>query len=128
MSHTHEKVNYNKAFAFGIILNSIYIVIEFGYGVSIDSIALIADAGHNLSDVLSLALAWGATVLAKKTIAKNKTYGYRKSTILAALFNAILLLTAIGAIGYESAHRLCNPTPVPGIPMMIIAGIGIVIN
>jgi len=136
MAHSHlhdhpqptKEVNYNKAFAIGIALNSLYIIVEFIYGLLVDSMALIADAGHNLSDVLGLALAWGATILAKKAITKNRTYGYRKSTILAALFNALILLIAIGAIAYESVSRIFTPAPVAGNIIMIVAGIGVVIN
>jgi cobalt-zinc-cadmium efflux system protein len=131
MEHNHTKHNtdnYNKAFGFGITLNLVYIVIEVVYGLLVSSMALIADAGHNLSDVLGLLLAWGAAYLAKTLPTKQRTYGLRKSTILAALFNAIILLTAIGAISIESIRRLINPEPVHGLTMMIVAGIGVFIN
>jgi len=120
--------NFNKAFAFGIGLNVIYIVIEVIYGLLIGSIALIADAGHNLSDVLGLFLAWGASYLAGTMPTKSRTYGLRKSTILAALFNALILLIAVGAISIESIRRIANPEPVQGSIMMIVAGIGVFIN
>ena len=90
--------------------------------------ALIADAGHNLSDVLALLLAWGASVAAKRPPNERFTYGYKSSTILAALANAALLLVAIGAIAFETAHRISNPQPVQGMTMVIVAGIGIAIN
>jgi cobalt-zinc-cadmium efflux system protein len=124
----NNKENFNKAFGFGIGLNVIYIVIEVVYGLLVGSIALIADAGHNLSDVLGLFLAWGATYLAKTLPTRNRTYGLRKSTILAALFNAIILLIAVGAISIEAIRRLINPTQVHGVTMMIVAGIGVFIN
>jgi len=127
-NHSHEKFNYNKAFAFGIILNVIYIVVEFVYGLKINSMALIADAGHNLSDVLGLMLAWGAAYLAKSIPTKTRTYGLRKSTILAALFNAIILYAAIGAITVEAVRKFISPEPIQGTTMMIVAGIGVVIN
>ena len=129
MAHTHNSsYNHNKAFAFGIILNIIYIAVELIYGLLISSMALIADAGHNLSDVLGLLLAWGATFLAKTLPTHKRTYGLRKSTILAALFNAIILLIAVGAITIEAIRRLINPESVQGTTMMIVAGIGVIIN
>ncbi|HSD64784.1 MAG TPA: cation diffusion facilitator family transporter [Ignavibacteriaceae bacterium] len=128
MANLNNKNNFNKAFALGIGLNVIYIVIEVVYGLLINSMALIADAGHNLSDVLGLLLAWGATFLANTIPTKNRTYGLRKSTILAALFNALILLIAVGAITIEAIRRLANPEPVHGTIMMIVAGIGVFIN
>jgi cobalt-zinc-cadmium efflux system protein len=109
-------------------LNVVYIIVEVVFGLLVSSMALIADAGHNLSDVLGLLLAWGATYLAKSLPTKNRTYGLRKSTILAALFNAIILLIAVGAISIEAIRRLINPEPVQGTPMMIVAGIGVFVN
>lgn len=120
--------NHNKAFAFGILLNFIYIVIEALYGILINSMALIADAGHNLSDVLGLLLAWGAAYLAKSYPTKERTYGLRKSTILSALFNSILLFIAVGAILIESIRKFISPQPVEGNTMIIVAGIGVIIN
>src|SRR5574338_843149 len=125
--HNHNE-NFNRAFALGIALNVLYIVIEVVYGLLVSSLALIADAGHNLSDVLGLLLAWGATILAKTLPTKERTYGLRKSTILAALFNAIILLIAVGAISIEAVRRLMNPEPVHGTTMMIVAGVGVIIN
>lgn len=126
-NHSHQQ-NYNKAFAIGITLNVIYIVVEFAYGLAINSMALIADAGHNLSDVLGLVLAWIASHLAQKIPTKTRTYGLRKSTILAALFNAIILLIAVGAITVEAIRKFIQPEPVAGNVIMIVAGIGVVIN
>ena len=120
--------NINKSFAIGIGLNLVYMVIEVVYGLLISSMALIADAGHNLSDILGLLLAWGAAFLAKTLPTKERTYGLRKSTILAALFNAIILLIAVGAITIEAIRRLVTPENTQGTTMMIVAGIGVLIN
>jgi cobalt-zinc-cadmium efflux system protein len=134
MGHDHahiettQKVKFKQAFLLGILLNVIYVVVEFSYGIIINSMALISDAGHNLSDVLGLILAWGATYLASKKPTSQKTYGYRKSTILASLTNAIILMIAVGAITYESIVRLIEPQPIQGKTLMIVAGIGVVIN
>lgn len=128
-NHNHSNSqNFNKAFIIGIILNVIYIVVEVVYGLIINSMALLADAGHNFSDVLGLLLAWGAAYLAKTATTEKRTYGFRKSTILAALFNAILLMIAVGAITIEAVRKLIYPVPVQGQTMMIVAGIGFVIN
>ncbi|MFA6980508.1 MAG: cation diffusion facilitator family transporter [Ignavibacteriaceae bacterium] len=127
-NHSHVKFDYNKAFAFGIILNTIYIIVEFVFGLRINSMALIADAGHNLSDVLGLLLAWGASYLARTSTTNRRTYGLRKSTILAAFFNAIVLLIAVGAISIEAVRKFITPEHVGGTTMMIVAGIGVLIN
>ena len=103
-------------------------VIEAGYGFIADSMALLSDAGHNLSDVLGLAIAWGAAILAKRSPTERFTYGLRSSSILAALFNALLLLVAVGGIVWESVQRLIEPAPVAAGTMMIVAGIGILVN
>ena len=130
-NHNHSyspERNFNSAFGIGILLNVIYIVVEVIYGVIINSMALLADAGHNFSDVLGLLLAWGAAYLAKTATTEKRTYGLRKSTILAALFNAIILMIAVGAISIEAVRKLIYPEPVQGSTMMIVAGIGFVIN
>lgn len=126
--HSHTSVNYNKAFGYGIALNVIYVAVEVFYGLIINSMALLADAGHNLSDVLGLLLAWGAAYLAGTSPTNTRTYGLRKSTILAALLNSILLLIAIGAITVESIRKFSSPAPVEGSVMMIVAGIGVLVN
>jgi len=126
--HSHNGRDYTKAFAFGIILNLLYIVVEVTYGFIIHSMALIADAGHNFSDVLGLLLAWGAAYLAKTTPTNERTYGLRKSTILSALFNSIILFIAVGAITIESIRKILNPGPVEGNTMILVASIGVVIN
>ncbi|RJP72794.1 MAG: cation transporter [Ignavibacteriales bacterium] len=127
-SHNHQLNSYNKIFGIGIALNTVYIVVEIVAGLLINSMALIADAGHNLSDVLGLILAWLGSYLAKTAVTKTRTYGLRKSTILAALFNAIILLIAVGAITIEAIRKLVHPEPIGGTTMMIVAGIGVVIN
>ncbi len=126
--HNHSVKSYNRAFAIGIGLNIAFVLVELAYGLAADSLALIADAGHNFSDVLSLVLAWGASYLATKAATDKRTYGYRKVTILASLANAILLLLALGAIAWEALHRLWNPQPVEGMTVILVAGIGVVIN
>ncbi len=126
--HHHGPKNYNKAFAFGIALNITFVIIEALYGYFSKSLALMADAGHNLSDVAGLILAWGAVWLATKKPSAKYTFGLRKSTILSALFNALLLLLAVGIIIWEALHRLMNPTQVETGMVMIVAGVGIVIN
>ncbi|MEI6091122.1 MAG: cation diffusion facilitator family transporter [bacterium] len=123
-----EKIQYNKAFAVGIALNIIYVIIEVFYGLHINSMALVADAGHNFSDVLGLVLAWGSAYLAKTATTKIRTYGFRKSTILAALFNAIILFVALGAITIEAIRKISAPVPTVGTTIMIVAGIGVFIN
>ncbi|WP_369025873.1 cation diffusion facilitator family transporter [Qipengyuania sp. RANM35] len=126
--HAHAPADFGRAFLIGIILNTAFVVIEAGYGWIAGSMALIADAGHNLSDVLSLLLAWGASVAAKRPPSERFTYGFKSSTILAALANAGLLLVAIGAILFETLHRIAEPAVVQGKTMAIVAGIGILIN
>ncbi len=130
MSHdyNHQISNYNRAFAIGVMLNVIFVAIEAGYGVMAGSLALIADAGHNLSDVLSLLLAWGAALLATKPATEKRTYGFRKVTIMASLASAILLLVALGGITWEAIGRFFDTKPVEGITVIVVAAIGVVIN
>ncbi|WP_441244384.1 cation diffusion facilitator family transporter [Tardiphaga sp. 768_D3_N2_1] len=126
--HVHAPANFGMAFAIGISLNTVFVVIEAIYGYASGSMALVADAGHNLSDVLGLIAAWTAAVLSKRAPTPRFTYGLRGSSILAALFNAVFLLVAVGAIAWEAVLRLFNPEPVAEITVMIVATIGIVIN
>lgn len=126
--HHHEINNYNRSFTIGIILNIIFVIIEVSYGFLADSLALIADAGHNLSDVLSLMLAWGAYYLSKKHPSKKRTYGLRKVTIMASLVSAVLLLVALGGIAWESIERLLSPQSVNGLIIIVVAAIGVGIN
>lgn len=126
--HSHAPASFGRAFALGIALNTAFVVVEGGYGIVSGSMALVADAGHNLSDVLSLFMAWGASVLTARPPQGRFTYGFKSSSILAALGNAALLMVALGAILVESLRRLMQPEAVAPGPVMIVAGIGIVIN
>lgn len=127
--HSHQHVdNFNRAFALGVALNTGFVLIEAGYGMAAGSLALIADAGHNLSDVMSLLLAWGASILARQSATEKRTYGFRKATILASLISAVFLLFALGIISWEAVGRLQQPKPVEGLVIIVVAGIGVVIN
>ena len=117
-----------RAFAIGIALNAAFVVVEAGFGLWSGSMALLADAGHNLSDVMALALAWGASVLAAKPPSARFTYGFKSSSILAAIANAALLWVALGAIALETVQRFWVPEPVAGKVMMAVAGAGIAVN
>jgi len=126
--HSHAPADFGRAFAVGIVLNTGFVIVEAVYGFLSGSMALIADAGHNLSDVLALLLAWGASIAAKRAPTQRFTYGFKSSTILAAIANAGLLLVAIGAILFETLHRFTDPAPVEGMTVVTVAGIGIAIN
>jgi cobalt-zinc-cadmium efflux system protein len=128
--HHHHAlpVDTGRAFALAIGLNTIFVAIEFSYGFIANSTALMADAGHNLSDVLGLMLAWGAAVLTRSAPNRHFTYGLRGSSILAALLNALLLMMACGAIGWEAVHRITNPSPVAGLTVLVVAAIGVLVN
>lgn len=126
--HHHAPGSYGSAFAIGILLNSAFVLVEAGFGLWSGSMALVADAGHNLSDVLSLLIAWGAAYMSERPANARYTYGYKSSSILAALANAGLLLVALGAILIETVDRLFSPAPVQGLTMIAVAGVGIVIN
>ena len=127
-SHSHEIENYNRAFAIGVLLNIVFVVVEAVYGLFADSLALLADAGHNLSDVVSLLLAWGASVLAGKAATTTRTYGFRKATVMASLISAIMLLVVLGGITWEAIGRFLHPQPVDGMTVIVVAAIGVVIN
>jgi len=126
--HDHTPMNYNRAFSLGIALNILFVIVEVFYGLYADSLALIADAGHNLSDVFSLLLAWGAYWLSKKASTPTRTYGLKKVTVLASLFSTLLLLVALGVIFYEAVERLQQPERVNGLTVIVVAGVGVVIN
>lgn len=127
--HNHAPATYGKAFAIGITLNLSFVIVEFLYGVWAHSLSLIADAGHNLSDVLGLGLAWAAIWLAKRQTTERRTYGYRRTTILAALVNAITILVAVGIVAWEAIRRFQEPpVEVNSSSMIWIAGLGILIN
>lgn len=133
-SHSHSHAHHNdsdnqgRVFAFAIVLNTAFVLTEFSYGFIANSTALMADAGHNLSDVLGLLLAWGAAILSRRAPSKRYTYGLRSTSIMAALANAVLLLVACGAIAWEAIHRFSQPPIVVGLTVSVVAGIGIVIN
>lgn len=126
--HHHAPADFGRAFAIGIALNIAFVIAETTYGVLSNSTALLADAGHNLSDVLGLVVAWVAAHLAKRPPTPRLTYGLRNSSTLAALANAVLLLIAAGAILLEAAQRLINPEPVASMTVVVVASIGILIN
>jgi cobalt-zinc-cadmium efflux system protein len=126
--HAHAPATPDRAFALGVALNLGFVAVEATFGLLSNSLALLADAGHNLSDVMGLLLAWGATVLARWRPTPQRTYGLRSSSILAALFNALFLLVAVGGIAWEAIQRLGQPAPVASNTVMLVAGVGIVIN
>ncbi len=126
--HVHAPASFDRAFQIGIVLNAGFVAVEAGFGIYANSVALLADAGHNLSDVFGLLLAWGAAAAAKRAPSKRFTYGWRKSSILAALFNALFLVLAVGIIGVEALQRLTGVETVDGDIVMIVAGVGILIN
>lgn len=126
--HSHAPANFGRAFLIGTLLNVTFVIVEAGYGIAVNSVALLADAGHNASDVLGLLIAWGAAALSKKGPSAHYSYGLRRTSILAALFNAVFLLVAIGAIAFEAIRRLQDPQPVEGGVIMAVAAVGIVIN
>lgn len=126
--HHHAPADFGRAFAIGIVLNTVFVAIEAAYGFLIGSVSLLADAGHNLSDVLGLAIAWAGATLAKRAPSKRFTFGLRGSSILAALFNAAFLIVAVGMIALEAIQRLVYPQEVAGLTMVVVAGIGILVN
>jgi cobalt-zinc-cadmium efflux system protein len=127
-SHTPEITSLNKAFIIGIVLNLGYVIIQVIIGLKINSLSLLSDAGHNFLDVAGLALAMLAFKLSTSKATDKYTYGYKKSSILISLINAVILLISIGAIGYEAILRFQNPEPLPGKVIAIVAVIGIFIN
>jgi cobalt-zinc-cadmium efflux system protein len=126
--HPAPGTGHGRAFALAIGLNTLFVAVEFVYGFIANSTALMADAGHNLSDVLGLLLAWGAALLARSTPNGRYTYGLRSTSILAALANALLLMVACGAIAWEAVHRFSHPAPVAGITVSVVAAIGVAVN
>jgi cobalt-zinc-cadmium efflux system protein len=126
--HSHAPADFGHAFAIGTALNLAFVAVEAAFGIAADSVALLADAGHNLSDVLGLLIAWGAATLAKRPASGRFTYGLKSSSILAALANAILLLVAVGAILWETIRRLADPPPVMADALIWVAAAGIVVN
>jgi cobalt-zinc-cadmium efflux system protein len=129
MSHNHQhETDFGRAFAIGVLLNTGFIVAEVVFGLFSHSLSLLADAGNNLSDVMGLLMAWAASNLARRTPTERFTYGLRRTSVLAALFNAILLLVSIGAIAWEAIRRIRQPEPVVGVTMIGVAAAGVVVN
>lgn len=127
--HGHgDPAGFGRAFALGVALNLGFVGVELACGLFAGSVALLADAGHNLSDVLGLVVAWGGTALARRPASPRFTYGLRKSSILAALANALFLLMACGGIAWEAVRRFAEPPPVSGVVVMAVAAVGIAVN
>jgi len=126
--HSHGPAAFDRAFAVGIALNIGFVAIEAFYGWRATSLALLADAGHNLSDVAGLALAWVAALAGRLPPDQRHTYGWQRASILAAFANAILLLVAMGSLIWEAAHRLQSATPIDGVTVMVVAAVGVVVN
>jgi len=127
-SHDHTPKNFSRAFAVSIALNTGFVIVEVSYGVLSNSLALIADAGHNLSDVLGLLMAWGASILVRRLPTPRRTFGLKRSSILAALLNASFLLIVSGGVAWEAIQRLREPSSVAGNTVIIVALVGIAIN
>jgi cobalt-zinc-cadmium efflux system protein len=127
-AHDHPSPGFGRAFAIGIALNLAFVVVEAVYGFAAHSLALLSDAGHNLSDVLGLVLAWVATILVRRMPTRRRTYGLRRSSILASLINAVLLLAATAAIAWQAVERLHHPQSIDTGIVMLVATVGIVIN
>ena len=127
-AHAHAPADFGRAFAIGISLNLAFVAIETVFGFLANSMSLLADAGHNLSDVLGLVVAWAGATMARRAPSPRFTHGLKKAPILAALANSLFLLVAVGAIGAEAVRRLFHPSPTEGGMVMVVAAIGIVIN
>lgn len=127
-NHNQAPADFDRAFAIGTGLNLAFVVAEAAYGIMGNSLALVADAGHNLSDVMGLLLAWGASLLARRAATASHTFGFKKAPILASLISALLLYGAVGIIAWEAVQRLLAPAPVDGMTVIVVAAIGVVIN
>ena len=126
--HGHHHASDARAFAWVTLVNLAYTIVEAGYGFATNSLALLTDALHNLGDVLGLGLAWAAAVVARRSPTRRHTYGWRRATLLSPLANALLLVGFSGALGWEAVRRVWAPPEVPGVPVMVVAAIGIAIN
>jgi len=126
--HGHAPTDFGRAFAIGIGLNLTFVAVETVYGFIANSMSLLADAGHNLSDVLGLVVAWAGAIMAKRAASPRFTYGFKKAPILAALANSLFLMVAVGAIGAEAVRRLFHPSSTEGQTVIVVAAIGIAIN
>ena len=127
-AHVHAPASFGRAFAIGIALNGAFVLVEVWYGWRADSLALIADAGHNLSDVGGLALAWAGLAAGRLRPNDRHTYGWRRGSILASFANAVILLVAMGSLAWEALQRLHSPVPFQGTTVMVVAGIGVLVN
>ena len=132
MTHSHAPHlphgSATRAFGWALVVNLAYTALEAGYGFHTNSLALLSDALHNLGDVLGLGLAWGAAKLAQRPPTQRHTYGWRRATLLSPLANSILLMVFSGALGWEAIRRFGAPPAIPAVPVMVVAGIGIVVN
>src|ERR1700748_3731505 len=128
VGHSHAPDHFGFAFAVGVTLNTVFVIAELVFGYAANSLALISAAVHNFSDVIALLLAWGAAWLAQKQPTDQHTYGYRRASILAALFNAGLLLIAVGGIAVEAINRIQEPAEVAGWTVVLVAAAGILVN
>ena len=126
--HHHGPHAHDRAFGIGITVNLLYVLLEVGFGLASSSMALLSDAGHNLGDVLALALAWGASRLARAAPTERRTYGMKRATVLASLVSAVLLCLALGAVVWESATRLAHPVPTSGMTVVVVAMAGVIVN
>ncbi len=127
-AHHHVSGSFDKAFAIGTVLNLVFVFVEGGYGILSHSLALVADAGHNLSDVLTLLLAWAAMILARRAATARHTFGFKKGTILVSLCSALFLYVAVGVIIWESIDRLRTPSVINGTTITVVAAIGVIVN
>ena len=127
-AHDHGHANATRAFAWVTLINLAYTALEAGYGFATHSLALLSDALHNFGDVLGLGLAWGAAVLARRPPTERHTYGWRRATLLSPLANSLILVGFSGALGWEAIRRFGAPPQIPGLPVMVVAGIGILVN
>lgn len=126
--HHHGPAEFTRAFVLGIALNAGFVAVEAFYGWKVGSLALLADAGHNLGDVVGLVLAWVGALAGRVRPDARHTYGWKRASILAAFVNALVLLVAMGSLAWEAVHRLQTPQPSEGVTIMVVAGIGIVVN
>ena len=127
-AHDHGPANATRAFAWVTLINLAYTVLEAGYGFATDSLALLSDALHNFGDVLGLGLAWGAAALARRPPTERHTYGWRRATLLSPLANSLILVGFSGALAWEAIRRFGAPPQIPGVPVMVVAGLGILVN
>jgi cobalt-zinc-cadmium efflux system protein len=127
-AHTHTSEDFNRVFAIGVVLNLTYVLAQVAFGIFGHSLALLADAGHNFGDVLGLVLAWGASHLVKRPATIRRTYGWRRTSIMAALLNALFLLVAVGAITWEALRRFAHYETVDANIVIYVAAVGLVLN